>query len=56
MGYMASPDKSSEAIQQTADMVPETQTYCADGYSGYLDVIFRENISIISTIKKTLSQ
>jgi len=40
IGYCASADKSSRTIQKIADASPEAQTYRADGYSGYWDVIF----------------
>ena len=40
IGYCASADKSSRIIQKIVDAAPEARTYCADGYSGYLDVVF----------------
>ena len=33
-------DKSSQTIQKIVDGAPEAKTYCTDGYSGYLDVVF----------------
>jgi len=39
-GYCVSMDKSSRTIQKIADAAPEAEKYCADGYGGYLDVIF----------------
>ena len=40
-GHTASADKSSATLQQMADAAPEARNYCADGDSGYLDVIFQ---------------
>lgn len=40
VGYVVSTDKSSQTIQQMVDAAPEARTYCTDGYSGYLNVIF----------------
>jgi len=39
-GYCVSMDKSSRTIQKIADAAPEAEKYCADGYGGYLNVIF----------------
>lgn len=39
-GYCVSMDKSSQTIQKIVDEAPEARTYCTDGYSGYLDVVF----------------
>ena len=39
-GYCVSMDKSSQTIQKIVDGAPEAKTYCTDGYSGYLDVVF----------------
>ena len=40
MGHMVSRDKSSETMQQMVDAAPGAKTYCTDGYSTYLNVIF----------------
>ena len=40
LGYTVSPDKSAETLQKVVDMAPYSETYCTDGYNGYLDTIF----------------
>ena len=40
LGYTVSPDKSAETLQKVVDMAPSCETYCTDGYNGYLDTIF----------------
>ena len=40
VGHIVSLDKASETIQKLADTAPEMEHYGADGYYGYLDLVF----------------
>ena len=40
VGYSAATDKSRERIQEIVDSAPDANTYCTDGYLGYIDVIY----------------
>jgi IS1 family transposase len=40
VGFAVAFDKSSERIQGLVDSAPEAETYCTDGYVGYLDVVY----------------
>ena len=40
VGYSAATDKSCERIQEIVDSAPDANTYCTDGYLGYIDVIY----------------
>lgn len=56
VGYVVSTDKSSHTIQKMVDAAPEAETYCTDGYSGYLDVVFPgEHIYNIHNKKDTFT-
>ncbi len=40
VGHVVSRDKSSKTIQEMVDTASEAESYCTDGYFGYLDVVF----------------
>ena len=40
VGFDVALDKSSARIQAMIDNAAEAQTYCSDGYVGYLDVVY----------------
>lgn len=40
VGHVVSRDKSSKTIQEMVDAASEAESYCTDGYFGYLDVVF----------------
>ena len=40
LGHTVSHDKSAQTLQKVVDMAPYSETYCTDGYNGYLDTIF----------------
>lgn len=40
VGFSIATDKSPERIQAIVDSVPEAQSYCTDGYSGYVDIVY----------------
>jgi IS1 family transposase len=40
VGIDAAFDKSPERIQKLVDNSPEAETYCTDGYPGYIDVVY----------------
>lgn len=40
VGYRVAKDKSSQRIQEIVDSAPEVQSYCTDGYIGYVDVVY----------------
>jgi len=40
VGFDVAFDKSPERIQAMVDGAPEAQSYCTDGYLGYIDVVY----------------
>ena len=40
VGHVVSRDKTAKTIQCMVDEAPDSEYYCTDGYSGYLDVVF----------------
>ena len=40
VGFDVAFDKSPERIQKIVDSSPETDFYCTDGYTGYVDVVY----------------
>ncbi len=40
VGHVVSRDKTSKTIQEMVDAASEAESYCTDGYFGYLDVVF----------------
>lgn len=56
MGCTVSMDKTAQTIQRMVDTALEAETYCMDGYSGYLDVVFPgEHICNIHNKKDTFT-
>lgn len=40
VGFDVAMDKSPERIQRIVDKAPVAATYCSDGWSGYVDVVY----------------
>ena len=40
VGFAVAADKSPERIQGIVDSAPEAQSYCTDGYLGYVDIVY----------------
>ena len=40
VGFDAAFDKSLERIQAIVDSAPEAESYCTDGWLGYVDVVY----------------
>jgi len=40
VGFAVATDKSPARIQAIVDSAPEAQSYCTDGYLGYIDIVY----------------
>jgi len=40
VGFDVAFDKSPKRIQKIVDNAPEAETYCSDGWNGYIDVVY----------------
>ena len=56
VGHVVSRNRSARTIQRMVDKAEEAAIYCTDGYSGYLDVVFRDYPKFCVTAKSGVNR